>query len=256
VSAKRFLTEGRVHAFAHRGDSAEHPPGNRWSAFASAVEVGFDHLESDAHLTSDDEVVLFHDDRLDDETTASGPLADRSWDDLRDVRYVADGTLVNEGPMRLADALEQWPEVCWNLDAKHDRVVEPLVETVQRAGAAGRVLLTAFSWRRLRRLRQLAGEGVATGHSRLELFLLRALAWLRVPLPRLGDAVQLPERWKGVTVVDQRFVDACHRAGIAVHVWTINDADDMERLFDLGVDAVMTDRPRVLRDVLQRRGTW
>jgi glycerophosphoryl diester phosphodiesterase len=255
VSPKRFLTEGRVHAFAHRGDSAEHPPGNRWSAFASAVDVGFDHIESDAHLTSDGEVVLFHDDRLDDETTAAGELADATWQELRDVRYTADGEVGDEGPMRLADALEQWPDAFWNLDAKHDRVVGPLVETVVRAGATDRVLLTAFSWRRLCRLRRL-GEGLATGHSATELFVLRVLAWMRIPLPRVGDAVQLPECWKGLTVVDERFVDACHRAGIAVHVWTINEPDDMDRMFDLGVDAVMTDQPRVLRDVLKRRGVW
>ena len=255
-AAKPFLVEGRTSAFAHRGDSAARPPGNRRSAFASAVETGFDHIESDAHLTADGEVVLFHDDRLDDETTASGALAEATWAQLAEVRYRVDGTTLDEGPMRFAEVLEEWPDVFWNIDAKHDRVVEPLVDVVRRAGASDRVLLTAFSWRRLRRLRRVAGADVATGHSRSELFALRALAWLRIPLPGWGDAVQLPDVWKGLTVVDERFVGACHRAGVAVHVWTVNDAERMNRLFDRGVDGVMTDRPLVLRSVLQQRGRW
>ena len=60
----------------------------------------------------------------------------------------------------------------------------------------------------------------------------------------------------GITVVTERFVAPAHRRGIEVHVWTIDDADEMDRLLDLGVDGIMTDRPAVLREVLERRGQW
>ena len=59
-----------------------------------------------------------------------------------------------------------------------------------------------------------------------------------------------------ITVVTPRFVRRCQRRGIAVHVWTIDDAAEMHRLLDLGVDGIMTDRPAVLRDVLVARGAW
>lgn len=251
-----FFTAGRPNAFAHRGDRSGHPPGNRASAFQSAIDLGFDHLESDVHLTADGEVVLFHDDVLDDDTDAHGPVSRASWTELERTRYVVSGTTQDEGPMRLSDALRRWPHVCWNLDAKHDEVVDPVIDVIDDAGAADRVLLTAFSWRRVRRLRRATAGRVATGHSRVELAVLRLLAWLRIPLPHRGDAVQLPPGWKGLRLVDARFVDACHRSSMPVHVFTLDEPERIERMLDLGVDAVMTDHPEQLRAVLERRGRW
>jgi len=61
---------------------------------------------------------------------------------------------------------------------------------------------------------------------------------------------------KGVTLVTEAFIDAAHRRGAQVHVWTIDDPTEMHRLLDLGVDGIMTDRPSVLREVLVQRGQW
>ncbi|HHX89857.1 MAG TPA: glycerophosphodiester phosphodiesterase, partial [Paracoccus sp.] len=68
--------------------------------------------------------------------------------------------------------------------------------------------------------------------------------------------VQVPEYYRGIPVVTPRFVRAAHRLGVRVQVWTVNDADAMVRLLDMGVDGLMTDRPTVLRAVLERRGEW
>ena len=69
-------------------------------------------------------------------------------------------------------------------------------------------------------------------------------------------AAQVPIRYRGAPVVDHRFVTSAHRADLAVHVWTIDDAATMDTLLDLGVDGIMTDEPTRLRDVLRRRGLW
>ena len=63
-------------------------------------------------------------------------------------------------------------------------------------------------------------------------------------------------RTRGVTLVDNRFVRGARARGIKIHVWTIDDRDEMIRLLDLGVDGIMTDRPAVLKDVLESRGEW
>ncbi len=253
---KPFLRQGRWQGFAHRGDRRNHPPGNRWSALQSAVAAGFDHIETDVHLSADGQLVLFHDDRLDDETNGSGAVGDHPWSELAALRYVVDGTVLDEGLVRLEDAIERWPHVAWNVDAKSEDAVQPLVDLIERHAAFERVLVTSFSYRTVRRLRSLVPARVSTGLSGPEIALLRGASLVRLPIPRLGDAAQVPERKGPITIVDRRFVTTCHEAGIAVHVWTVNDKGDMHRLLDLGVDAIITDDPSGLREVLIERGAW
>ena len=71
-----------------------------------------------------------------------------------------------------------------------------------------------------------------------------------------GPCAQVPPSIKGVPLVDQRFVAKAHRLGLQVHVWTIDEPDEMHALLDIGVDGIMTDRPAVLREVLESRGAW
>ena len=93
---------------------------------------------------------------------------------------------------------------------------------------------------------------MCTSAGRLDIVLLRLFGWARTPF----DAAQVPSKASFFPVVTKRFVARAHRRGIEVHVWTIDEADEMERLLDLGVDGIMTDRPAVLREVLQRRRQW
>jgi glycerophosphoryl diester phosphodiesterase len=70
------------------------------------------------------------------------------------------------------------------------------------------------------------------------------------------QAVQLPESVLRMNPFSPRAVEAFHAAGVEVHAWTINDVESMERLLDAGVDGIMTDRPDVLRAVLDARRLW
>ena len=73
-------------------------------------------------------------------------------------------------------------------------------------------------------------------------------------MPRLGaDCLQVPTHRGPIPIVTELFVAAAHRAHLPVHVWTINDEPTIERLLDLGVDGIMTDRLRLLQDVLRHR---
>jgi glycerophosphoryl diester phosphodiesterase len=81
------------------------------------------------------------------------------------------------------------------------------------------------------------------------------LASLAGRVPRHGaDCLQVPTRSGGIPIVTAGFVRAAHRAGLHVHVWTINEPAEMRALLDLGVDGVMTDRPRLLAGVFAERG--
>lgn len=245
---------------AHRGGSTEAPE-NTVAAFEHARRLGYDYVETDVHLSADGVVVVIHDPVLDRVADRPGSVHDLPWPELRQARL--GGT---EGIPRLDELLAAWPGMRWNIDAKHDAVVAPLVEVVRRAGALDRVCITAFSDRRIALARRLGGPALCTSTGPAATTALR-VASLVPGSPPLGGgprrvawgpagAAQVPLRWGAVPVVDRRLVTVAHRSGLAVHVWTVDDEAEMDRLLDLGVDGIMTDRPTLLRDVLRRRGQW
>jgi glycerophosphoryl diester phosphodiesterase len=120
------------------------------------------------------------------------------------------------------------------------------------------VLLASFSDARLTRLRALAGPKVATSMGMRAVAALRLASLTRTPLrlPPSAVAAQVPTHHNRIRVVDRTFVGHAHRLGLQVHVWTIDDPAEMTRLLDLGVDGLMTDRPELLRDLMQARGIW
>jgi glycerophosphoryl diester phosphodiesterase len=241
-----FLDWPTPIAFAHRGGASEAPE-NTAPAFERAVDLGFRYLETDVQVTVDGVAVAFHDDDLSRTCGRPGLISALPWSD------VATARVNGKEPVPLLDELlATWPDVRWNLDCKSDRAVDPLVDLLQRVNALDRVCVSAFSDRRLIRLRRRLGHGLCSGAGPAELTAIRFIGWT-LPGPL---AAQVPVRRGRVTIVDERFVERAHRRGIAVHVWTIDDEAEMVRLLDLGVDGIMTDRPVVLRDVLIGRGQW
>jgi glycerophosphoryl diester phosphodiesterase len=248
-----FLDHDGPLAFAHRGGACEFPE-NTMAAFDHAVRLGYRYLETDVHVTADGVVVAFHDDVLDRVTDRSGVIAQLPWADVRRARV---GDTGDERVPLLEEVLATWPDVFVNIDPKHDASVGPLVEVLRRTQSFDRVCVSAFSDRRLARFRRLTGGQVCTGMGPGEIARLRVASVGHLPAgPIAAACVQVPVWYGRVRVVDASFVAAAHRRGLPVHVWTIDDPAEMERLLDLGVDGIMTDRPAVLKDVLVRRGQW
>ena len=246
-----FLDAPGPLAFAHRGGASEAPE-NTMPAFEHAVRLGYRYLETDAHVTADGVLLAFHDDRLDRVTDRSGIIAELPWSEVQEARV--DG---REPIPRLDDLLAAWPEVRVNIDPKHDAAAEPLAEAILRTGAVDRVCVGAFSDRRIGVVRSLVGPALCTSMGPREVGrLLAATTHLRGGRHLTSPCAQVPTNQGPVPVVTQRFVDTAHRLGVQVHVWTIDEREEMERLLDLGVDGIMTDRPQVLKDVLVARGTW
>ena len=237
-------------AFAHRGGASEAPE-NTLPAFEHAVRLGYTYLETDVHVTADGTLLAFHDDHLDRVTDRTGTIAELPWATVREAKV--DG---REPIPQFEELLSSFPDARINVDPKHDEAVEPLVAALRRCDAVDRVCIGAFSDRRLARLRALCGDRLCTSLGPRDIAKLRATSIgaprLRLPAP----CAQVPTAARGITLVDRRFVDAAHRQGLQVHVWTIDEPEEMRRLLDLGVDGIMTDRPAVLRDVLEARGQW
>lgn len=250
-------------AFAHRG-GATYPANvgreNTQYAFQQAVDLGYRYLETDVHATADGRLVAFHDDRLDRVTDRTGAIADLDFDAVRAARI--DQHL--QVPT-LAELLTAFPRARFNIDAKADAAVDLLAQEIREWEATDRVCLSSFSPRRLHRLRRLLPQVPTAVSSRAIIQRRFAPALGHVPvLQRLFDspgvAVQLPATHpiagRRFRVLTPGMVTAAHRAGKQVHVWTIDQESEMDRLLDLGVDGIFTDRIDTLKTVAARRGVW
>jgi glycerophosphoryl diester phosphodiesterase len=250
-AAYPFLDWPGPLAFAHRGGASEAPE-NTMPAFEHAVGLGFRYLETDVHLTADGVLVAFHDDRLDRVTDRQGVIAELPWAEVGRARV--DG---REPIPRLEDLLGAFPDVRINIDPKHDRAALPLAEVILRTGTAERVCVGAFSDARIAKVRAGVGGALCTSMGPREVARL-------VSASRGGPGAggitspcaQVPTHQGRVPIVTRRFVETAHRLGAQVHVWTVDDGDEMARLLDLGVDGIMTDRPAVLKELLVERGGW
>ena len=237
--------------FAHRGGAAVGDE-NTTAAFARAVELGYRYIETDTHATADGVAVVFHDDHLDRLLGRPGTIRDLRWADLATLRVGGAGTVP-----RLDDILDAWPDTRFNIDVKSDDAVEPTLATIRRHHAEHRVLLASFSDRRLARIRRTTGPTIANSLGMREVATLwTGLMGRGRPVPAGAVAAQVPPRHGRLRIVTPRFIAHAHRLGLQVHVWTIDDADQMRYFLDLGVDGIMTDRIEVLREVYRERGHW
>lgn len=241
---------------AHRG-GATHPDvagfENTLAAFEHAVGLGYGYLETDVHVSRDGVLFAFHDESLDRVTDRTGLIAEL------DAAEIDRARVGGEHPVpRMADLLEHFPDTRFNIDLKSIGAPESLAELLARTGSRQRVCVGSFSPRRLTEFRRATSGNVATSASPPEVaaFVASPSSRLSRALARHPVALQVPHRNGPIPVVTGSFVARAHRAGLHVHVWTIDNRDEMQQLLDLGVDGLITDRTDVLRDVLRERRQW
>jgi glycerophosphoryl diester phosphodiesterase len=272
--------EHRVIAYAHQGGAWE-SPSSTLHAIAHALEVGATGVELDVHATADGELVVCHDATVDRTTAGQGTIASFTLAQLREMDFsywwipgadVTPGRPAADYPFRgrapadpsfgiatLREVLEQFPGVVLNLDIKQTApVVAPYEESLARLlaefGRTDDVIVASFLDPATDAFRRFAPDVPTSAGT-----LVTAEAWQAV---QAGDGVpaspavafQVPERQGDLVIVDERFVAAAHRAGKAVHVWTVNDTESMERLLGLGVDGIISDVPTTLSGVLGTEG--
>lgn len=237
--------------FAHRGGGLEAPE-NSLAAFNRAIDLGYRYIETDVQVTGDGQLVVFHDPVLERLTDGQGRIGDLPWSAISQAR------VAGREPIPLLDqVLETWPDLRLNIDPKSDAAAHALVTALRRHDALDRVCVGSFSGSRLARLRSDLGGDLCSSAGPWEVAQIWA-AGHGLPLPAPADphCLQVPVRHKGLTVVTPGLIRVAHAQGLCVHVWTVDEAAEMERLLDMGVDGIITDRPTLLRDVMVCRGQW
>ena len=238
-----YFAGATPRVLAHRGLHLDAPE-NTAGSFRAAIEAGATFIETDVVGSKDGLAIISHDTTLDRISTRTGRVSDYTAAELADI------DLGGEGFLTLAQALEQFTTARFNIDVKAETAIDGVVRAVNDAEALDRVLITSFSAQR-RRATMARLPGVASSASATEFLVIAAAARMGItpPLP-LVHALQIPERANGITFVTERLVNRYHRAGLEVHVWTVNDEATMRRLLALGVDGIVTDRADIALGVV------
>jgi glycerophosphoryl diester phosphodiesterase len=272
--------ERRVIAYAHQGGAWE-GPSSTLHAIAGALEAGATAIELDVHASADGQLVVCHDATVDRTTNGTGPIAELTYDELRaldnaywwapgaDVspglepqRYPFRGRAPEDrrfGIARLEEVLEEFPGVVLNLDIKQTApTVAPyegaLATLLRRYGRVDDIIVASFLDQATDAFSALAPEIPTSAGTGAVANFFQSVRAGEEPATMRHVALQVPATYSGITLVDEAFVEAAHRMGLAVHVWTIEEEAEMQRLCLLGVDGIITDRPSALTGVLDQLG--
>lgn len=242
----------RPAIIAHRGASA-HAPENTLAAFELALRQGADAVELDAKLTADGHIVVFHDLTIDRTTEGQGPLNKKTLAELRnlDAGSHFDVAFQGERIPTLEEVLKAVGQLTYiNIELTNyanllDDLPARVASLVRRLKFSQRVFFSSFNPIALIRIRRLLPECPAGLLAKPG----RGGAWTRSWIGRLLKYQALHPEQSDVT---PELVSGVHQNGEKVFVWTVNQGDEMHRLFKLGVDGIITDDPVLARQVLEK----
>jgi glycerophosphoryl diester phosphodiesterase len=258
-----FFAPPRPRLFAHRGASGDYPE-NSMPAFEAAVRIGVPYIELDVHLTKDGAVVVSHDDNLVRVAGRNGLIDTMTLADVR--TYDIGFSFSRDGeafPFRgsgihiptLQEVLETFSEQLFVIEIKQQTptLVGSLFATIRETGMDRRVLVASEHQQPLDEIRALA-PGIPTNCSSLEVAefiqsMFTGTAWKAAP----GAALQIPPEHGAIKLVTAASVAAAHQLGLEVHVWTVNEENQMRELLAMGVDGIISDYPARLREVVASR---
>lgn len=262
-----FFAGAKPRIVGHRGAAGEAPE-NTLPSFRKAFDDGADLVEMDVRGTKDGEAAIVHDATLDRTTSGRGPVKGRTLRELKALdagyRFSPDGGV--SYPFRgekieiptLEEFFSSLPRANAIIEIKENRppIVKKVVETILQLGKQGQALLATEDDRIMADIRReiaATAPGIATGFSYGEVasFIQWATSGKKSAFAPSGEALQIPCEYRGITLVSAQTIQAAHESGVEVFVWTVNDVSQMADLLALGVDGIITDYPRRLRDLVR-----
>lgn len=256
-----FFAPARPRVIAHRGASG-HYPENTLAAFRAAADAGARYFELDVQMTRDGMVVVSHDSELSRTCGVEAAIAELTFRELRQADagwgFSPDGS--GEFPFRgcglhipaLEEVFAAFPEQRFIVEVKQTEpsLVAPLLGLIERAGMRRSVLIASEHQAPIDEVRALAPD-IPTGFPYGEIagFMMAMAPGADGFRPR-GAALQVPPEYESWRIVTAESVAAAHRMGVEVHVWTVNELDQMRALLALGVDGILTDYPARLAALL------
>ena len=257
-----FQRKHSILILAHRGERG-HAPENTMVAFQRAADLDVDSLETDIHRTADGVIVAFHDDTLERTTNGHGRIQDFTFAQLQelDAGYNWTADHGQTFPYRdkgitipsLTELFETFADFRINIDIKQESpsIVADFATLIKKHGREQTVCVGSFDDDNINQFRKLLPHvPTAAGYSETRRAVILDKLWLGRFFNASANAFQVPEAQGGIRVVTPSFIQMAHRRGMEVHVWTVNETADMERLIEWGVDGLVTDYPARLLSLL------
>ena len=241
-----------MKVYAHRGYSGKYPE-NTMLAFKKAAETGCDGIELDVQLTSDGQVVIIHDEKIDRTTDGTGNVKDYTLEELKKFNAAAswNGKYGFE-PIPTLEEYFQWvkdTDLVTNIEIKsgvyyYEELEEKTLALVRKYGLEKKIIFSSFLHSSITLLRKLAPE-IPCG----------AL----VEYENLGNPGYYCEKFDfqyyhpGMKALTEEMVQSCKEHNIPLNVWTINDMGALEQLYEWGCEGVMSNFPGVCRGWLDSK---
>ena len=274
--------ERRTMHYAHRGGALEAPSSTVF-AMDRAVELGVPGLELDLHRSKDGVIVVLHDNEVDRTTSGDGRVSDLNFDEIvkldngywfvpdsdeyasvgrPSADYIYRGRWPDDrrfGVATFREVLERYPDTIVNVDIKaapanSEPYETQVVDEIVRAKAQGRVIVASFRDSSLFAVRKSSPDiYTSAGPGEISEFYFALISDFNhaVAIAKASPyvAFQIPHFYGEIELATKDFIDAAHEGGKAVHVWTVNELDEMELLVKRGVDGLITDRPSLLKEL-------
>jgi|TARA_B110000238_G_scaffold200355_1_gene250189 glycerophosphoryl diester phosphodiesterase len=240
---KTYLNYSGLAVLAHRGGSIESHE-NTLQSFEYSRSIGCKYVETDVQITSDGVPYIFHDESLKRIVGDNILFSQLTAEEIDKIKLFDTHSIP-----KLEEALTQFPDLFFQIDVKTDEVAMPALEVITKLNAEERVCIASFNSERLQRIRNIYPNiCLSMGPKEVLRLLLASYGLYNKPIQ--GDCLQIPIYQYGLKLVTKRFVNFVHSRGLKIIVWTINDTVTFKKLIDLKVDGIITDRPKLLTEVL------
>ena len=245
-----FFEDYSFFGFVHRGGD-EVETENTIEAFKYSSDLGFVFIETDVQATKDGHVVIFHDASLKRMAGVNKSINELTLKEINEINLLSGGKI----PL-LSEALETFPDLRFNIDIKTEDALEETVQIIKKMNFLDKTCLASFSSSRLKRIKNLAGPEACISSGQMDIFKMMCQSIGIELQATMSQCAQIPVKQWGVPVLTKRFIETAKKQNKFVHVWTIDDIDQMFELIEFGVDGLMTDKPSVLKEAMLKKGLF
>lgn len=260
--------EGSKPLIIAHGGTKKLAPENSMLAFDKADSIGADMLEMDVQITKDSVLITFHDDILDKKTDTTGYIKNYTLDGLQEVNFGFNykDTMGNYPYREKKVSITTLESVLEKYGSRYPMSIEikvydeipgqitcrQLCRLIEKYDMSDKVIVSCFENQILNYFRIISDNKIRTSASLKETKTFVLLNTFHLSHLFMGDVdvLQIPVEKSGYKLDDETLIRSAHRKNIAVHYWTINDPQDMKRLIEIGADGIITDRPDIMRKVL------